>query len=40
MVGQSNELKGGVPSAPPVFDQRHGVGMNKPLERRLELRKF
>ena len=39
MVGHSIELKGG-PSAPPVFDQRHGVGMNKPLERRLELRKF
>ena len=30
----------GVPSAPLVFDQRHGVGMNKPLERRLEMRKF
>ncbi len=39
MVGQSNQLKGG-PSAPPVFDQRHGVGMNRPLERRLELWKF
>ena len=31
MVRQGNELKGGVPSTPPVFDQRHGVGMNKTL---------
>ena len=40
MVGQSNQMKGGVPSTPPVFDQRHGVGVNRPMERHLELRKF
>ena len=39
MVGQSNQLKGGA-STPLVFDQRHGVGMNRPIERHLELRKF
>ena len=46
MVGQSNELKGGFPSAPPVFDQCLRKGGDKRLinlqqqDRHLELRMF
>ena len=46
MVGQSNELKGGVPSTPPVFDQCLRKGRDKRLinpqqqDRHLELRMF
>ncbi len=46
MVGQSNELKGGVPSAPPVFDQCLRKGGDKRLinpqqqDRHFELRMF
>ena len=46
IVGQSNELKGGVPSTPPVFDQCLRKGGNLRLinpqqqDRHLELRMF
>ena len=39
MVGQSNQLKGG-PINPTSVRLTAWSGMNRPLERRLELRKF